>query len=161
MVSGVHQVMAADGDFPARLAEMQRDGRVSGLHTLLVSRGGEVLFEHYGADDDQSWGKPLGTVTFGPNVLHDLRSMTKCIVGMLYGIALAGGKVPPPEAKRRSAARGQTRRSRGISVIPVFMLGERQAPAPGGQSRQISFVNYFMRFHRRARTRHCKTRPHS
>jgi hypothetical protein len=28
---------------------MQRDGRVSGLHALLVSRGGKVLFEHYGA----------------------------------------------------------------------------------------------------------------
>ena len=60
MMSGAHRVMAADGDFPARLAEMQRDGRVSGLHTLLVSRGGKLLFEHYGAGDDQSWGKPLG-----------------------------------------------------------------------------------------------------
>ena len=99
MVSGAHRAMAADGDFPARLAQMQRDGRVSGLHTLLVSRGGKVLFEHYGAGDDESWGKPLGTVTFGPTVLHDLRSVTKSIVGMLYGIALAGGKVPPPEAK--------------------------------------------------------------
>jgi hypothetical protein len=49
MVSGAHRAMAADGDFPARLAEMQRDGRVSGLHALLVSRGGKVLFEHYGA----------------------------------------------------------------------------------------------------------------
>src|SRR5262245_5741223 len=100
MVSGAHRVRAADGDFPARLAQMQRDGRVSGLHTLLVSRGGKLLFEHYGTGDDQSWGgKPLGTITFGPTVLHDLRSVTKSIVGMLYGIALADGKVPPPEAK--------------------------------------------------------------
>jgi CubicO group peptidase (beta-lactamase class C family) len=72
---------------------------VSGLHTLLVSRGGKVLFEHYGAGDDESWGKPLGTVTFGPTLPHDLRSLTKSIVGMLYGIALAGGQVPPPGAK--------------------------------------------------------------
>src|SRR5262245_28903424 len=78
---------------------MQGDGRVSGLHTLLVSRGGKVLFEYYGAGDDQNWGKPIGTVTFGPTVLHDLRSVTKSIVATLYGIALAGGKVPPPEAK--------------------------------------------------------------
>ncbi len=99
MVSGAHRAMAADGDFPARLAEMQRDGRVSGLHTLLVSRGGKVLFEHYGTGDDEILAKPLGTVTFGPTVLHDLRSVTKSIVGMLYGIALAGSKVPPPEAK--------------------------------------------------------------
>jgi CubicO group peptidase (beta-lactamase class C family) len=91
MVSGAPRAMAADGDFRARLAEMQRDGRVSGLHALLVSRSGRLLFEHY--------GEALGAVTFGPAALHDLRSVTKSIVGMLYGIALAGGKVPPPEAK--------------------------------------------------------------
>jgi CubicO group peptidase (beta-lactamase class C family) len=82
MVPGAHRAMADDGDFRARLAEMQRDGRVSGLHALLVSRGGRLLFEHY--------GDALGAVTFGPAVLHDLRSVTKSIVGMLYGIALAG-----------------------------------------------------------------------
>jgi hypothetical protein len=32
-LSGAHRAVAADGDFPARLSEMQRDGRVSGLHT--------------------------------------------------------------------------------------------------------------------------------
>ena len=32
-------------------------------------------------------------------MLHDLRSVTKSLVGMLYGIALADGKVPPPEAR--------------------------------------------------------------
>ena len=31
-------------------------------------------------------------------MLHDLRSVTKSLVGMLYGIALADGKVPAPEA---------------------------------------------------------------
>jgi len=99
LVSGAHRAMSADGDFPARLAQMQRDGRVSGLHALLVSRGGKVLFEHYGVGEDESLGRPLGTVTFGPTVLHDLRSVTKSIVAMLYGIALAGGKVPPPQVK--------------------------------------------------------------
>ena len=99
MMSAASPAVAAGGDLAARLAEMQRDGRVSGLHILLVSRGEQILLEHYGAGEDESWGKPLGNVAFGPTVLHDLRSVTKSIVGMLYGIALADGKVPPPEAK--------------------------------------------------------------
>ena len=37
------------------------------------------------------------------DTLHDLRSCSKSIVGLLYGIALQQGKVPPPEAPLFSA----------------------------------------------------------
>jgi CubicO group peptidase (beta-lactamase class C family) len=99
MILSAKQAVASDGDFAARLAEMQRDGRVSGLDALLVSRRGRLLFEYYGEGEAENWGAPLGKVKFGPTVLHDLRSVTKSLVGMLYGIALADGKVPPPEAR--------------------------------------------------------------
>ena len=99
MTAAATHATAGDGNMAARLAELDKSGRVFGLHALLVSRSGRLVFEHYGAGDDESWGKPLGKVTFGPTVLHDLRSVSKSIVGMLYGIALADGKVPPPGAK--------------------------------------------------------------
>ena len=83
-------------DIDQRLAQA---GTVSGLHALLVSRHGKLVFEHYGRGADESWGRPLGTVAFAPEVLHDLRSVSKSVVGLVYGIALAAGKVPPPEAK--------------------------------------------------------------
>jgi len=82
-----------------RLTQAQQDGRVSGLHALLVSRGRTTVFEHYGRGEDQSIGLQLGTVVFAPDVLHDLRSVSKSVVGLVYGIALAAGKVPPPQAK--------------------------------------------------------------
>jgi CubicO group peptidase (beta-lactamase class C family) len=86
-------------DIEQRLAEMRKDGRVSGLHALLVAKGDRMLLEHYETGDDEIWGIPLGRVAFGPEVLHDLRSASKSAVGLLYGIALAAGKVPPPDAK--------------------------------------------------------------
>jgi len=86
-------------DFAQRLSQAETGGKVSGLHTLLVSQDGQLLFEHYGQGQDENWGTPLGQVTFGPAVLHDLRSVSKSVVGLLYGIALSDGKVPPPEAK--------------------------------------------------------------
>ncbi len=85
--------------YAERLAQAEADGKVSGLHALLVSKGGKTVFEHYGRGVDERWGEPLGTVTFGPKVLHDLRSVSKSVIGLVYGIALADKKVPPPEAK--------------------------------------------------------------
>ena len=82
-----------------RLAQAQHDGKVYGLHSLLVSQGGKLSIEHYGQGEDEAWGRPLGTVTFRPAVLHDLRSVSKSVVGLVYGIALAAGNAPSPEAK--------------------------------------------------------------
>jgi CubicO group peptidase (beta-lactamase class C family) len=86
-------------DIMQRLARARQDGKLDGLHTLLVSQGGKLLVDYYGQGVDEKWGEPLGDVTFGPTVLHDLRSVSKGVVGLLYGIALADGKVPPPEAR--------------------------------------------------------------
>src|SRR5215467_2966778 len=87
-------------DFERRLTLITEHDKLSGLHALLVSHHGKIIFEHYqpGADEDRSGGQ-LGIVTFGPDVAHDLRSVTKGVVGLLYGVALADGKVPPPDAK--------------------------------------------------------------
>ncbi len=85
--------------YAERLAQAEKDGKANGLHALLVSKGGKTVFEHYGRGVDERWGDPLGTVTFGPKVLHDLRSVSKSVIGLVYGIALADKKVPPPEAK--------------------------------------------------------------
>jgi len=35
-------------DISRRLTQAQQDGKVSGLHALLVGQGGRLLFEYYG-----------------------------------------------------------------------------------------------------------------
>src|SRR4029077_10764721 len=72
------------------LTQARQDGRVSGLHALLVSRGRTLVFEYYARGETES---------FATDVLHELRSVSKSVAVLVYGIALAAGKVPPPEAK--------------------------------------------------------------
>jgi CubicO group peptidase (beta-lactamase class C family) len=85
-------------DLAERLDAGIRSGLLRDLHAVLVARTGALLLERYEPGVDQCWGQPLGRVEFGPDTLHDLRSVTKSIVGLLYGIALDRGLVPPPEA---------------------------------------------------------------
>ena len=74
-------------------------GELPGLHGVLVRRKGDTLAEIYFAGPDERWRAPLGHREFGPNMLHDLRSVSKSVVGLLYGIALDKGLVPPPDAQ--------------------------------------------------------------
>lgn len=82
-------------DLVERLEAGTRSGLLCGLHAVLVARGGRLVLERYFSGADESWGRPLGAVAFGPDTLHDLRSITKSVVGLLYGIALDRGVVPP------------------------------------------------------------------
>jgi CubicO group peptidase (beta-lactamase class C family) len=73
-------------------------GLLPKLHTVAVSRHGKLVFERYFAGHDEKILQDLGHVEFGPETLHDCRSVTKSVVGLLYGIALGRGLVPAPEA---------------------------------------------------------------
>ncbi|WP_029355874.1 serine hydrolase [Bosea sp. 117] len=88
----------AEAGFAPDLAEKLdhgiRSGLLRSLHAVLVSRHGRLVLEHYGEGEDEAWGRPLGRMAFGPDALHDLRSVTKSVVGLLYGIALDRGLVP-------------------------------------------------------------------
>ncbi|MEM1047484.1 MAG: serine hydrolase [Pseudomonadota bacterium] len=69
-------------------------GKFNNLHAVVLVRGGKIVLERYFAGPDQRWGTPLGPVNHSADTKHDLRSISKSVVGLLYGIALAEGKVP-------------------------------------------------------------------
>ncbi len=73
-------------------------GLLRDLHVVLAARSQHVFLEYYTVGTDENWGTSLGDVAFGADTLHDLRSVTKSIVGLLYGIALDKGLVPPLDA---------------------------------------------------------------
>lgn len=85
-------------DIARKLAAGIESGLLRDLHIVVASRAGQIVLERYYEGPDVNWGAPIGQVSFTPDTLHDLRSVTKSIVGVLYGIALDRGLVPAPEA---------------------------------------------------------------
>jgi CubicO group peptidase (beta-lactamase class C family) len=86
-----------DGRYLAGIAAAARNGALRNLHGVVVTKHNRLVFEAYFSGQDESWGRPLGDVRFGPETLHDLRSVTKSIVSLLYGIADGDGRVPKVE----------------------------------------------------------------
>ncbi len=86
-------------DVIRRLDQAVAERRVWNIHGLLVLQNGEPIVERYFEGQDRARGVgDLGTIKFTAETLHDLRSCSKSIVALLYGIALQQGRVPAPEA---------------------------------------------------------------
>ena len=90
-------------DLEARFDKLIADKRAWGLHGAVLVRDGRLVLERYFEAEDNARGRSLGKVAFKPDTLHDMRSVSKGIIGLLYGIALAQGKVPAPEASLYAA----------------------------------------------------------
>jgi CubicO group peptidase (beta-lactamase class C family) len=91
-------------DLEARLDKAIADGRIWNQHGLVVLRNDRLVLERYFEGEDQARDVgAIGHVSFKPDTIHDLRSCSKSIVGLLYGVALRQGKVPPPDAPLFSA----------------------------------------------------------
>ncbi|WP_197028234.1 serine hydrolase [Bosea sp. 117] len=67
----------------ARLA----DPNAPNLHSLLVIRHGRLVYETYAEGRDERWGRDIGVIAYDARRLHDMRSVTKSVVSLLFGIA--------------------------------------------------------------------------
>ena len=85
-------------ELEARLDRLITEKRAWNLHGVVVARNGRLVLERYFEGEDEARGRRLGKVSFTAATLHDMRSVSKSVVGLLYGIALEQRKVPPPEA---------------------------------------------------------------
>ncbi len=65
----------------------------SNVHGIAVARNGLLIFQHYRSGEDACWRGKLGTVVHGPEVKHDLRSVTKVVTGILVGHAVGRGLI--------------------------------------------------------------------
>jgi CubicO group peptidase (beta-lactamase class C family) len=85
-------------DLGARLDQFILAGQVRNVHGVVIVRRGRMVLERYYEGDDRVRVSGGGTrterVAFTAEHPHELRSVTKSIVGLLYGIALGAGTVP-------------------------------------------------------------------
>ena len=100
---GQQQLTVLSDQFAAdvirRLDQAVAERRVWNIHGVIVLQNGNLIIERYFEGHDRERGVgDLGTVKFSEETLHDLRSCSKSIVALLYGIALQKGMVPGPEA---------------------------------------------------------------
>ncbi|MGY3266753.1 serine hydrolase domain-containing protein [Lysobacter sp. HA35] len=68
------------------------------VHSVLVERHGRLVAEYYQGGRDRSvYALVSVRRSFDASTLHDVRSIGKSVTSLLYGIALADGKVPAPD----------------------------------------------------------------
>lgn len=111
----------------AALEQKIRSGEIAGVHSVIAMKGGETVAEWYFEGADQARGRRLGVVQFGPETLHDVRSVTKSVVALLVGIAVEEGAIKSLDAPALDYfpdyADLQTPERRRITVRHLLTMG--------------------------------------
>ena len=94
MANAANAIAAASANPPlAKLEARLRSGEFPNIHAVLVMQHGKTVAEWYFEGKDWILGQPIGVVKFTPDTLHDARSVTKSVVSVLFGIAMAEGAI--------------------------------------------------------------------
>jgi CubicO group peptidase (beta-lactamase class C family) len=80
-------------DILGGLAPQFENWRDANLHAALMVRHGKLAYERYFTGEDRAWATHLGRVSFHAGLRHDLRSITKSIISLLFGIASDRGLI--------------------------------------------------------------------
>jgi CubicO group peptidase (beta-lactamase class C family) len=94
LTGGLASALPARAQAGLDLSAIERAAADADLHSVLVWQAGRILVEHYRRSKD----KPVNDwfareVTFGPDVMHDLRSISKSVVALLVGQAVGRGQI--------------------------------------------------------------------
>ncbi len=82
----------------ARLCDLLKDFADSkvNFHSLVIERHGRLVAESYKRGKDETIYTLFASSTdFDASIRHDVRSISKSVVSLLWGIAQADGKTPP------------------------------------------------------------------
>jgi CubicO group peptidase (beta-lactamase class C family) len=81
--------------FAQRVDQFAQSGRVPNIHGIIIVRRGGIVLERYYEGDDQVWDeygrRRTERIVFSAQRNHDLRSVTKSIVGLLVVVVVMAG----------------------------------------------------------------------
>jgi len=80
--------MGVDASRLCSLNEWLARSTMVNVHAVLVARRGKLLYEAYFTGSDERWGSNLGEIAHTAEMPHDVRSISKSVVSLLFGIAL-------------------------------------------------------------------------
>lgn len=63
------------------------------VHAVLVVRGGKLVFERYLKGTDEIYDQRVTNATFDADTLHDMKSVSKSVVSLAFGIAIDRGLI--------------------------------------------------------------------
>ncbi|TMJ31226.1 MAG: serine hydrolase [Alphaproteobacteria bacterium] len=63
------------------------------VHSVLVARSGKLVFERYFKGSDEINGRRVESVTFDADTLHNIKSVSKVVSSLVFGIAIDRGLI--------------------------------------------------------------------
>lgn len=76
-----------------RMEDSINSGVYPNIHSVLILKNQNLVYEHYFEGKDELWGEDLGIIAHHKDSLHDVRSISKSIVATCIGIAINQGEI--------------------------------------------------------------------
>src|SRR5580704_2282898 len=91
-IASVNDDKLVDRDALCRMAD-RLVASSANVHSVLVARGGKLVFERYFKGSDEINGRPVESATFDAGTLHNIKSATKSVTSLALGIAIDRGLI--------------------------------------------------------------------
>jgi len=75
------------------LIDSIKTGFYPNRHSLLIYKDDKLILEEYFSGHDENWGSDIGVINHNDTILHDVRSISKSVVGACIGIAIEEGLI--------------------------------------------------------------------
>ena len=133
-VASINEDKLIDRAELCRMADRLAASSDANVHSVLVARGGKLVFERYFKGSDEINGLRVGSVTFDADSLHNIKSATKSVASLALGIAIDRGLKSIPTTVVRGNRRCMAKASAPVPHPAMRIRSGIEALRPGFQS---------------------------